>query len=55
MLFRRQSRKDRMKATAARLVPKGRTVAAATAWVVGAAAALTAASSGVSAARQKQA
>lgn len=55
MLFRRQSRMDRMKASAARVLPRGRTVAAATAWVVGGLAALTAASSGVSAARQKQA
>ena len=44
MLFRRRtSRKDRMVTAASRLLPSRRTVAAATAWIVGGAAALTAA------------
>jgi hypothetical protein len=52
MLFRRKSRKDRMMAAAARYLPSRRTVAT-TAGVAGVVAGLTAASSGVSAIRQK--
>jgi thymidine phosphorylase len=54
MLFRRRSRKDRIVAAAGRLVPSGRALAKA-AGVVSAFAALTAASSSVSAVRRKQA
>lgn len=64
MLFRRRSRKDRMVATAKRLAPaalvpvrllSSRRAATAAAGAVGVFVALTAASSGVSAVRQKQA
>lgn len=54
MLFRRKSKRDRVLATGRKLLPSRRTVAAVTAWVVGGAAALAAASSTVSAVRQKQ-
>ncbi|HZA79661.1 MAG TPA: hypothetical protein VE623_25060 [Acidimicrobiales bacterium] len=53
MLFRRKSRKDRMMAALGRLLPSRRTVAKA-AGVISSVAALTAASSSVSALRQKQ-
>lgn len=54
MVFRRKSRKDRMIATARRWVRRPRGNAATTVGVVSGLAALTAASSGVSALRQKQ-
>jgi hypothetical protein len=53
MLFRRKSRTERMIGAARRLVPSRRTVAAATAGMAGGLAVVTAASSGVSALRQK--
>jgi hypothetical protein len=53
MLFRRRSKKDRMMTAAGRLVPSRRALAT-VAGVVSSIAALTAASSSVSAKRQKQ-
>jgi hypothetical protein len=53
MLFRRRSRKDRIVGAASRLMPSWRTVAKAVG-VLSSVAALVAASSGVSAKRQKQ-
>jgi hypothetical protein len=54
MLFRRQSRRERVAAAARRLLPSRRTVAK-TAGVAGFVAGLTAVSSGMSSIRQKQA
>jgi hypothetical protein len=54
MLFRRQSRRERVAASARRLLPSRRTVAK-TAGVAGFVAGLTAVSSGLSSLRQKQA
>jgi hypothetical protein len=53
MLFRRRSRKDRIVAAAGRVMPSWRTLVRA-AGAVSSVAALVAASSGVSAKRQKQ-
>jgi hypothetical protein len=54
MLFRRKSRRERVTAAAGRLLPSGRAIVA-TVGVAGGLAVLTAASSGVSALRQKHA
>ena len=54
MLFRRRSRKDRIVAAAGRLLPSGRAVATAAGVISSVVAVLTAASSSVSALRQKR-
>jgi hypothetical protein len=54
MLFRRRSRKDRIRAVAGRLLPSGRAVVTAAGVISTVLAALTAASSSVSAVRQKR-
>jgi hypothetical protein len=53
MIFRRKSRMDRMIDTAERMMPSGKTVARAVGVLTGGLALLSAASSGVSALRQK--